>query len=370
MRSRAVAMLCAVVLVVTGCGGKGGGGGPQTTALEVTASDTACTVAKTTLPAGRHTFAVTNKGTKVTEFYVYGAGDRVVGEVENVSPGLRRTLAVDLTAGQYQAACKPGMVGDGIRTTLTVTGTAPSQATSEKLAAAVQSYRQYVQGQADSLVTQTAAFVAAIKAGDIDKAKSLYPVVRTPYERIEPVAESFGDLDPKIDAREDDVEAGTPWTGFHRLEKDLWAGVRPDPAVADQLTKDVAALKEQVGKVELTPLELANGAKELLDEVAGSKLTGEEDRYSHTDLWDFQANVEGSKAAVAALRPYVDERDSTLGRTLDERFATVQAELSKYRSGDGFVGYQTLSKDQVKALSDALNGLGEPVSKVAAVVAK
>src|SRR6266545_3253761 len=174
MRSRAVAMLCVLVLVVTGCGGKKGGGGPQTTELEVTASDTACTVAKTTLPAGRHTFAVTNKGTKVTEFYVYGAGDRVVGEVENVSPGLRRTLVVDLTAGEYQAA-------------------------------AVQSYRQYVQGQADSLVTQTAAFVAAIKAGDIDKAKSLYPFVRTPYERIEPVAESFGDLDPKIDAREDDV---------------------------------------------------------------------------------------------------------------------------------------------------------------------
>src|SRR6266511_4128082 len=284
MRSRAVAMLCVLVLVVTGCGGKKGGGGPQTTELEVTASDTACTVAKTTLPAGRHTFAVTNKGTKVTEFYVYGAGDRVVGEVENVSPGLRRTLVVDLTAGQYESACKPGMVGDGIRTTLTVTGTAPS--------------------------------------------------------------------------------------GFHRLENERCAGVRPDPAVADQLTKDVAALKEQVGKVELTPLELANGAKELLDEVAGSKLTGEEDRYSHTDLWDFQANVEGSKAAVAALRPYVDERDSTLGRTLDERFAMVQAELSKYGSGDGFVGYQTLSKDQVKALSDALNGLGEPVSKVAAVVAK
>src|SRR2546423_4199072 len=130
MRARAVALLlCALVLAVAGCGTKKPSG---TGDLEVTATDTQCTVAKTSLPAGRHTFAVTNKGSKVTEFYLYGAGDRVVGEVENVTPGLRRTLVVDLAAGTYQATCKPGMVGDGIRTALTVTGSAAPQADHEK----------------------------------------------------------------------------------------------------------------------------------------------------------------------------------------------------------------------------------------------
>jgi len=156
------------------------------------------------------------------------------------------------------------------------------------------------------------------------------------------------------------------------LEKDIWSGadLKADAGIADQLNADVVALKKEVDGLSLTPLQLASGAKELLDEVAASKVTGEEDRYSHTDLWDFQANVEGSKAAVAALRPFLDERDPTLGPKLDARFAAVQKELDPHRSGAGFVVYTTLNPTQVKALSDAVNGLAEPVSQVAGLVAK
>ena len=370
MRPRVVAMICALVVGTAGCSSARQGTGGH--ALTVTASDTACTVEKTSLPAGRHTFEVTNTGSKVTEFYVYAAGDRVVGEVENVTPGLRRTLVVDLAAGSYQATCKPGMVGDGIRTALTVSGSAASRPEDATLTAAVDGYRQYVRGQAATLVDRTAAFVAAVKSGDAVTARTLYPQARGYYERIEPVAESFGDLDPKIDAREDDVEPGATWTGFHRLEKDLWGGVDPraDAAVADQLAADVAALKAKVDGLTLTALQLAQGAKELLDEVASKKVTGEEDRYSHTDLWDFQANIDGSRAAVLALRPYLDAREAALGPRLDQRFARVQAELDKYRQGDGYVSYTQLTPAQVKALSDVLNGLAEPVSQVASAVAK
>jgi iron uptake system component EfeO len=361
----------AAALALTGCGSSGK---TDSTAapVGVTATDTECTLAQSSVPAGRQTFNVANKGTKVTEFYVYAAGDRVVGEVENIAPGLTRTLVVDLSPGSYQAACKPGMVGDGIRTTLTVTGSAPPRAEDAKLTAAVASYRQYVQAEVAALVDQTAQFTAAVKAGDAAGAKTLYPQARTHYERIEPVAETFGDLDPRIDAREDSVEPGTTWTGFHRLEKDIWSGadLRADAAIADQLSADVGTLKQKLADLQLTPLELAGGAKELLDEVATSKVTGEEDRYSHTDLWDFQANLEGCKAVVTALRPVLDERAPGVGTGLDERFAAVHAELAKYRSGDRFVSYTELSPAQVKVLSDTLNGLAEPVSQVVAVVAK
>ena len=368
MRSRAAAMICVLPLagLLAGCAATRKPAGTNT----VTASDTACQVEQTSLPAGRHTFEVTNTGSKVTEFYVYAAGDRVVGEVENVTPGLRRTLVVDLAAGTYQATCKPGMAGDGIRTALTVSGSASTQPDSATLAAAVASYQQYVRTQAATLVDQTNAFVAAVKAGDATRAKALYPQARRYYERIEPVAESFGDLDPRIDARADDVEPGGTWTGFHRLEKDLWAGGTTEASIADQLAADVAALKAKVDGLTLTALQLAQGAKELLDEVASKKVTGEEDRYSHTDLWDFQANVDGSRAAVSALRPYLDERDATLGPELDRRFAAVQRELDGYRQGDAFAGYTTLTAAQVKTLSDVLNGLAEPVSQVAGLVAR
>jgi iron uptake system component EfeO len=117
-------------------------------------------------------------------------------------------------------------------------------------------------------------------------------------------------------------------------------------------------------------LQLANGAKELLDEVASGKITGEEDIFSHTDLWDFRANLEGSKAAVAALRPVLDDRDPALAKTLDDKFAAAEATLDKHRKGDGWRLHNELSGAELKELADSINALSEPISKVAAVVAQ
>ena len=191
------------------------------------------------------------------------------------------------------------------------------------------------------------------------------------YERIEPVAESFGDLDPKIDARENDVEPGQTWTGFHVLEKTLWTGgdLAAAGPVAERLKADVADLAARVQNLDLRPLDLANGALGLLDEIAKSKITGEEDRYSHTDLWDFEANLEGSEQAIRSLRPVIAERDAALAVALDERFEAAETALAQYRQGDGFRLYTDLTKDQTRALSDALNALAAQVSKVPAVIA-
>jgi iron uptake system component EfeO len=139
---------------------------------------------------------------------------------------------------------------------------------------------------------------------------------------------------------------------------------------ADKLLADVKLIVDKANSEKLSPLQLANGAKELLDEVATGKITGEEDRYSHTDLWDFNANVEGSKAAVASLRPVLEDRQPDLVKTLDEKFAAVDTTLGKHRKGDGWRLHNELSQAELKELSDAINALGEPVSQVAAVVAK
>ena len=374
MRSvRTVVLGAAGVLAIAGlaaCGDKDKAASGEK--IAVTATDSACQVAKTELPAGAHTFAVSNKGGQTTEFYVYRADGSVAGEVENISPGITRDLHVELKAGEYQGTCKPGMKGDGIRTKITVTGQAQALAADPKLAAAVQSYHGYVSTEADALLAKTTEFVAAVKANDVAAAKNLYPVTRTHWERIEPVAESFGDLDPKIDARENDVEAGQQWTGFHKLEKDLWVAgdVSADGAVADQLLTDVRELVSKAKTVELSPVQLANGSKELLDEVASGKITGEEDRYSHTDLWDFAANVEGAKVAVDSLRDALNTRDAELLKTVDEKFAAVDAELTRHKAGEGWKSYPELNQADLKALSDAINAVAEPVSRVAAVVAK
>ncbi|GAA1507302.1 peptidase M75 family protein [Sphaerisporangium rubeum] len=379
MRTPLVLTAGALVLAgLTACSSTGGGGGTAAQAgggpgkIAVAATDTACDVGSTSLPAGTSTFSVTNNGTKVTEFYVYAAGDRVMGEVENIVPGLTREVIIELPAGTYETACKPGMIGKGIRGPLKVSGTAAKLSDDAKLAQAAKDYGRYVKSQTDALLVKTQEFVDAVKAGDIPEAKALYPVARTYWERIEPVAETFGDLDPAIDAREDGVEPGAEWTGFHKIEKDLWVekDISKDGPLADKLMTDVKKIVELANSEQIQPLKLATGAKELLDEVATGKITGEEDRYSHTDLWDFAANLEGSQAAVAALRPVLDERDPALAKTLDEKFAAAETTLGKHQKGDGWKLHTELSKADLKELSDVINALAEPISKVAAVVAQ
>lgn len=350
-------------------------GGAAPAEITVEASDTACTLSGTEGKTGANTFVITNNGNKVTEFYVYDEGERVMGEVENISPGLQRKLIVQLSQpGTYQTACKPGMIGDGIRADYTVTGEEVQIDTEGKFKEAADSYKRYVNSQVEAFVPAVESFVAAIKAGDIEAAKAQYPTSRVYFERIEPVAESFpNDLDPRIDLREADLEPGQKWTGFHRLEKDLWvSGLQPDTnAIADQLIADAKELQAGVSAPDFTvdSTQIAGGAQGLLDEIATSKISGEEDIFSHTDLWDFNANLQGSQTAVASVRPILDERNPDLGKRVDQRFEEVEALLEKYREGDGFVFYDTVTEPERQELSRAIDALSKEVSQVQGVIA-
>lgn len=342
----------------------------------VKAGDKTCEVSETSLASGQRTFSIESNASQVSEVYIYGAGDQIIGEVENIRPSATRDLIVDLPAGKYQVACKPGMVGSGIRTALTVTGTgAPAGPVDARLQAGVASYRTYVGSEAQSLVDTTAAFTAAVKAGDLDQAKSLYPAARIHYERIEPIAESFGDLDPLIDMRVDDANAATPFVGFHKLEQDLWEkkDITASGPTADALLENVKKLQSEIPNLEITPVIMGNGAKSLLDEVAKSKVTGEEERYSRIDLVDFEANVEGARSAYTALRPVLVERNATLVSTLDTRFSTLLSQLSNhishqgdagYIAGSPFVSYDSLSQAEVTALSNEVTNISEPLGQI------
>ncbi len=354
-----------------------------TDAIKIVSTDKECRVSPKSAPSGNITFDVKNSGSKVTEFYLLGAdGLKIIGEVENIGPGLTRKLIVTAGPGKYFGACKPGMVGDGIRSDFEVTDSGtdltPEGEFADQLTAATDKYASYVRDQADQLVVGTAEFVELYKGGNDDAAREKYAPTRMHWERIEPVAESFGDLDPKLDLREADLEAGQTWTGWHRIEKDLWP--QGDPAykamspaerakIADQLVTDTKDLRSRIQDLTYTPTQLGNGAKELLDEVATGKVTGEEEIWSGTDLWDFQANVDGARIAFEVLEPVVTAKDKALSETLTERFASLQSLLDSHRKDDGFKGYKELTSDEVKVLADAVNALSEPLSKLTATVA-
>ncbi|MEV6741305.1 iron uptake system protein EfeO [Streptomyces sp. NPDC051104] len=369
------AATAAALTAVTGCTEKSTAEGSDR-AIRVTATDSKCEVSKKEFPAGHVEVAVENKGAKVTEVYLLFPDDRIVAERENIGPGTKQTVTAEVKAGDYQIACKPGMKGKGIRQNVTATGSGSAAKRDPRLDEAVAAYREYAQTQADETLPKVKVFTDAVKAGDLEAAKKAYAVSRLGWERTEPVAESFGDIDPRVDVREDGLEAGQKWTGWHRLEKALWQDKKIDAeakALADQLVTDLKGWQERVGKAEITPTSMANGAKELLDEVATGKVTGEEERYSHTDLVDFKGNVEGAQKAYELLKPVASKNDPALTKELDKQFTALNAQLDKYRSDKAsyeFVSYDKVTEDQQKELSDAVNALAEPISKLAAAVVK
>ncbi|MFI9624433.1 iron uptake system protein EfeO [Streptomyces sp. NPDC052042] len=363
----------AALTAVTGCAQKSDGKGEG--AVQVVAKDDACEVSKTEVPAGHVELAVQNKGSKVTEVYILFPDDRIVAERENIGPGTKANITAEIKAGSYEIACKPGMKGHGIRQKIEVTG-ANAAKRSPEMDKAVAEYRTYVQAQADATLPKAKKFTDAVAAGDIETAKKLYADSRLGWERTEPVAESFGDIDPKVDVREDGLEDGQKWTGWHRLEKALWQDKKlgaEEKALAPVLYKDLVDWQKRVGTADITPTSMANGAKELLDEVATGKVTGEEERYSHTDLVDFKANVEGAEMSYKLLKPIASKNDPALTTSLDKQFAALNTLLDKYRedkSSYEFTSYDKVGKADRKELSDAVNALAEPLSRLAAAVTK
>jgi iron uptake system component EfeO len=374
-------------------------------ALAVKASDSACDLPTATATSGTLAFDVTNTGSEVSEFYLLAEdGLRIVGEVENIAPGASRTLTVVAQPGNYFTLCKPGMVGEGVgRAAFTVTGDAiaASGDDAEQKQQAVSLYAAFVKDQVEQLVPAVDAFTAAYAAGDDETARTSFPQVRAFYERIEPVAESLGDLDPKIDYREvDAVAEGLDWTGFHRIEKDLWVpaqdALNADGATpawqdwapstpeqrtehADQLVADVAQLNDYVHSDEfVSALDaqgiagISNGAIALLDEVANGKISGEEDWWSGTDLYDFAANVEGSKMAYSLVRDFAESKGADgqkLVTAIDKGYADLEAQLATYGSADtSFVAYSTLTEADKRTLTDLINALAEPLSRLTVTV--
>jgi iron uptake system component EfeO len=241
--------------------------------------------------------------------------------------------------------------------------------TNTGLKLATDTYRTYVIQQSDLFVKGTSDFVAAIKAGDMSKAQELYAPTRMFYERIEPIAEALGDLDPNIDAREGDVDE-KDWRGFHRLEKALWVDktTKAQEGYADQLLNDSKLLRAKVETVEIETSMLVTGAVELLNEVSSSKVTGEEERYSHTDLYDFAANVEGANQIFALLQPELQKKDAELAKKIEGKFADLFKALAPFKKGSGYVDYTELTKDEVKKLSQAIDALAEPLSHMGKVL--
>jgi iron uptake system component EfeO len=376
--------------------------------IKVSSTSDACTVSTDSVTSGNASFTITNDGDKTTEFYLLGAdGLRIVAEKENIAPGASADLTVTLQPGDYFTACKPGMRGANVgEASFTVTGD-PIELSGEDqqlFDAAVASYVNFVKNEVAELQPKVETFVAAYQAGRDDEARKLYAPMRVHYERIEPIAEVLGTLDPRIDYREidylaeaDQLKADDPtfteWLGFHRIEKDLWqpseGTLQPDGTsaldgwkpsttadrkrIGDALNADVKALYDLVhdekfiADQQITIATVSNGASGLLEEIAVGKVTGEENWWSHYDLYDFQANLQGAKIAFDLVAPIAERKPEgkELVGQINTEFAALQSQLDQYGNlTDGYVLYDTVTREQQKQLTDQIDALREPLSKL------
>ena len=338
-------------------------------AINIAVNDKACEPMELTVPSGQVVFNIKNNSSRKLEWEIL-KGVMVVDERENIVPGLTDKMTVTLLPGEYEMTC--GFLNNP-RGKLVVTDSGfkdtGNEADLEKLAQPLADYKVYVQKEAEQLVSKTSAFTAAVKAGKIEEAKAMFADVRSHYERIEPIAELFNELDPAIDAREDDFKNGAKdegFTGFHRIEHALWvkkdvSGVKD---IADKLFKDVESLQKEIDALSFPPNKVVGGAAVLIEEVAGSKISGEEDRYSHTDLSDFQANIEGAQKIVELFRPMIAEKNKALLEKVDANFKQVTDILAKYKTKDGFETYDKLSDEDRKTLQAPINALAEDLSQL------
>lgn len=240
---------------------------------------------------------------------------------------------------------------------------------------ATSEYKTFVEGQIDQLLTDTEKFASLLKEGKLDEAKKIYPLIRMSYERSEPIAESFGESDVKIDFRladymdENKTEEG--WSGFHRIEKILWEQntTSGTETYANQLVNDIKELKAKVATVEVTPDMMLTGAVDLLNEVATSKITGEEEIYSHTDLYDFRANIEGAEKIFQFFKPLIKNKDEKLVASLEKEFKNVNSLLDKHMTDNQhYKLYTDLTKEDTKELAEAVTKLGEPLSQMGVIL--
>lgn len=363
-------LICSVpMLLFAACGSNSGNSNGSKNAVTINAYDNYFDPKTITVPANQDvSVTFINKGTNVHIVEIKG----LVAET-TLQPGEKKTFTIKPQNRTYKLYDElyvgKGMEGQFTGTDKAASNATPTQASSDdtaKVNSAVEAYKKYVQQQADGLITSTQQFVDAINAGDLNKAKSLYGNTRAYYERIEPIASSFGDLDPSLDAREGDVP-DSQWTGFHRLEKALWVDKKTTglKTYTDKLLSDVKTLRKSIDTITLKPTDIIDGAVSLLDEASHSKISGEEDRYSHTDLYDLAANIEGSQAAFNCFKDYLSIKNPGLQQDVTTKFQKIEDILKPFRTSNGFVDYATLKDSDKRSIAQGIDAAGESLSKVA-----
>lgn len=380
----AAGALLAVTGMLAGCAGTGDGTNAKTAAdtakdvnVSITLTPGGCKPVPAKITAGHVNFTVTNKNAGAVSEAELRTSDlsHILGEQENLTPGLAGGFALNIQPGSYVINC-PGAAQQHWKFTVTGTQQGPAWQSNAQLSSAVSSYAAYIDQNAADLVSSTQTFCAALDAGDQQQAELLYSPARIYYERIEPVAEIWGNLDTDIDGRwHNPVTVASQFVGFHKIEQLLWEDdtLTGTPALCAGLVKNEQQLQSLVKTAQYSPLEMAAGATDLINEAATAKITGEEERYSNVDLPTLKANLDGAMEVFTLLKPYLQKHAPSTVNQVTAQYNAVMAELAEYQSAPGYldtgyVEYSAVTQPQRKTFSSVVNAFAESLSKISSEV--
>jgi len=331
----------------------------------------ACEPNALTVPAGKNAFRIVNRSERAVEWEILD-GVLVIEERENIAPGLSQVINANLQPGDYAITC--GLLSNP-RGTLHVTPTAESEANAKARPSMVafigplSEYRVYLSLQGSALIKAVTALQQAIEAGDLSAAQAAYVPARAAYQRIAPAAQRLAELDNAINARADYYEKreqDAAFSGFHRIEYGLFdqhsvEGLNP---IAQRLQTDVTSLKQQLLAQNMAPEQLAAIVVRNMRSLAEIRSNGEEERYSHSDLNGFAANLEGTRKVIDLLRPLLSKSSGPLLEKINAASAGLDTELNGLKTDSGYRPYdqvdavqRKLIADKAKTLADALDGI-------------
>ncbi|PYY68530.1 multidrug DMT transporter permease [Pseudomonas jessenii] len=318
-----------------------------------------------TVPAGRASFRIVNRSDRAVEWEILD-GVLVIEERENIAPGLSQVINANLLPGDYSITC--GLLSNP-RGTLHVTPTAASEAAASARPSMVafvgplSEFRVYLSSQGSALIKAVTALQQAIESGDLSQAQALYVPARAAYQRVAPAAQRLAELDNAINARADyfeQREQDPSFTGFHRIEYAVFqqrslVGLAP---IAQRLLTDVTTLKQQLLAQSLPPEQLVSIMVRNLNGIADVRASsGEEERYSHSDLNGFAANLDAARKAVDLLRPLLSKSAAGLLPKIDSALNAFDAELNGFKVDDGYASYDSVSAEQRKRIADKAKAL-------------
>lgn len=329
-------------------------------------------------------FRVSNGSRRSATVYLFRSDSgRTIATVRGLQPGSVRVITTRLSRGVgYSWGCDlsgyPEHVSDSERAPAgQVAGTAIVPVYVATLIPALNSYRRYAARLLAALTPELRALHTATASGDTVRARAAWLTAHLTWLRIgqdDGAYGAFGELGQQIDGTADGLSEGAlspRFTGFHRIEADLWRQRDVIEATADTavLQRLVARLRgrrlsEELPATRAGMVSLTIRCHEVLEDALRDSLSGADDYGSHTELRSLHADVSATSELLAVLTADIEPRAPSLVATAEAKLRAINKAIEAASTTRGATTLRALPNRRRQLLDQAVGASLENLSRV------